>query len=356
MQITITGICGFVGSTLARELSRSLPEANISGIDNLSRPGSERNLRQLRKEGFEIVEGDIRRADDLAKLSKPEWIVDAAANPSVLAGVDGQSSSREVLDHNLVGTIELLEWAKANSATFTLLSTSRVYAIDPLTKLELSVKDEAFAFSDGPTGVTSRGIDESFSTDPPLSLYGSSKKASELLALEYGSAFDFPVWINRCGLMAGAGQFGKADQGILAFWLHRYHARLPLQYIGFGGTGHQVRDALHPRDLVGVLVQQFETGLRWAHPRTCNFSGGQENAISLRRLSDWCADRFGKHEVLASKEERPFDLPWVVLDSSRAEKLWDWRPATSLDAMLEEIAIHAEENPHWLELSSPSST
>lgn len=333
-----------------------MPDADISGIDNLSRPGSEWNLGHLRKEGFGIVEGDIRRAEDLAKLPPPAWIIDAAANPSVLAGVDGQSSSREVLDHNLVGTMELLEWARKHHATFTLLSTSRVYAIEPLTKLDLTVQSEAFAFSAGPDGVTSRGIDETFSTEPPLSLYGVSKRTSELLALEFGSAFDFPVWINRCGLMAGAGQFGRADQGILAFWLHRYRSRQPLRYIGFGGTGHQVRDALHPRDLVNVLRKQFEAGLNWEHSRTCNFSGGEENTISLRQLSGWCASRFGEHEVDGSREERPFDLPWVVLDSSRAAELWDWRPTTTLDAILEEIAIHAEENPHWLELSSPSST
>ena len=36
------------------------------------------------------------------------------------------------------------------------------------------------------------------------------------LILEYGECFGFPVWINRCGVLAGAGQFGKADQGIFS--------------------------------------------------------------------------------------------------------------------------------------------
>ena len=49
--------------------------------------------------------------------------------------------------------------------------------------------------------------------------------ASEMVALDYGNAFDFPVHINRCGVLAGASQFGKADQGIFSFWLHSWRAK-----------------------------------------------------------------------------------------------------------------------------------
>jgi hypothetical protein len=63
-------------------------------------------------------------------------------------------------------------------------------------------------------GFSDAGIAEDFSIDPPVSPYGSTKRASETLALEYGAAFGFPVWINRCGVLADAGQFGTAEQGI----------------------------------------------------------------------------------------------------------------------------------------------
>jgi nucleoside-diphosphate-sugar epimerase len=46
---------------------------------------------------------------------------------------------------------------------------------------------------------------------------------------------------------------------------------------------------------------------------------------------------------------RPFDIPWMVLDSSLAKKTWDWSPATPLTDILEEIAQHAEANPDWME-------
>jgi len=348
MKVLITGICGFVGSVIAREITRAMPDASIYGIDNLSRPGSETNVEPLRALGIDVHQGDIRFAADLEKLPPPDWVIDAAANPSVLAGVDGKMGSREVVDHNLLSTINLLELCKDNSATFTLLSTSRVYAIKPLADMETRVENGAFVPADGNSGVS-----EDFSTAAPISLYGATKLASETMALEYGETFDFPVWINRCGVLAGAGQFGKPDQGIFSFWINSYLQKRPLKYIGFGGHGHQVRDALHPRDLIGVMRKQQETGRNWDAERICNFAGGCKSSMSLRQLSDWCAERFGfEHPVAADPEPRRFDLPWVVLDSALAGKLWDWNTQTSLTDILEEIATHAEANPNWLELSN----
>ena len=134
-----------------------------------------------------------------------------------------------------------------------------------------------------PKGVSARGIAEEFSTAPPLSLYGASKLASEVLALEYGEAFCFPVWINRCGLLAGAGQFGRADQGIISFWINACLRRRPLKYIGFGGRRHQSRDALPPCDPVPLLSRQFEYRGQ-SEIRIFNFGGGLANAFSLLQL------------------------------------------------------------------------
>jgi CDP-paratose 2-epimerase len=182
------------------------------------------------------------------------------------------------------------------------------------------------------------------------SLYGATKLASECLALEYGESFGFPVWINRCGVLAGAGQFGRTDQGILAFRIHSWRERSALRYLGFGGHGYQVRDALHPRDLVPVL--QAQTGdSRNGIERIQNLSGGANNALSLLQLSNWCESRFGEHSVSADPQERPNDLPWVVLSSARAHAQWGWRPQTGLEEILEEIADHAESHPDWLRLS-----
>ena len=372
MHLLITGICGFAGSVIARGLLEHLPGVRITGIDSLIRKGSETNLEPLRALGIDVRVGDIRNELDLTDLPAVDWVLDCAANPSVLAGVDGQTSAKELLDHNLGGTIHLLEYCRKHKAGFILLSTSRVYSIPPLASLPVEVENGAFrpqnaqdsqkkSATNPPLchpvplvatpGLSQLGVSERFSTEPPISLYGSSKKCSELLALEYGMTFDFPVRINRCGVLAGAGQFGKADQGIFSFWIHSWAGRRPLKYIGFGGGGHQVRDCLHPRDIVPLLITQMGDPGRKVEP-ILNISGGVESAMSLAQLSAWCADSLGAHQVSADNNPRPFDIPWMVLDSSAVMKAWDWKPSTPRDAILKEIALHAERNPDWLDLVS----
>jgi CDP-paratose 2-epimerase len=356
MKILISGVCGFVGSTLARALLQSGSSHQVFGFDNFIRPGSESNRAELKALGVKLFHGDLRSASDLETLPACDWVIDAAANPSVLAGVDGKTSSRQLIEHNLGGTVNLLEYCKLHRAGFILLSTSRVYSIAPLAALPVSAVDGAFRPTPGaalPTGVTAAGVDESFATLAPISLYGATKLASEALTLEYGETFNLPVFINRCGVLAGAGQFGRPDQGIFAYWINSHLQRRPLRYIGFGGHGHQVRDCLHPRDLAPLLEKQFTAPKLSASDRLANFSGGVASARSLRQLTDWCAARFGAHPVGVDSAVRPFDIPWIVLDHAKATRLWDWRPQTTTDAILDEIAEHAREHPGWLDISAP---
>ena len=166
-----------------------------------------------------------------------------------------------------------------------------------------------------PAGLTAAGVREDFSTTAPVSLYGATKLASEQLALEYGMAYDFPVWVNRCGVLAGAGQFGRPDQGIFSYWINSWLRRRPLGYTGFGGQGYQVRDCLHPADLVPLLERQIAS-VNDNHPRVANVGGGQASAISLCQLSEWCRERLGDHLVTSQSEARPFD---VALACARRE-------------------------------------
>ena len=353
MKLLITGICGFAGSTLARAWLEAVPGLVVYGMDNFSRPGSEQNRAALQKLGVMLIHGDIRMASDFDAIPHVDWVIDAAANPSVLAGVDGMTSSRQLVEHNLLGTVNILEYCKRHQAGFILLSTSRVYSISPLAAVAVDVAGEAFTLSTGqalPPGLTPSGVAETFGTASPVSLYGSTKLASETLALEYGETFGFPVWINRCGVLAGAGQFGKADQGIFAFWINSWLRGRPLAYFGFGGTGYQVRDCLHPRDLISLLRKQTAS-VAAASARIINLGGGAANAMSLAELSSWCRERFGDRSVAAVPETRRFDIPWLVMDSALAGTTWGWRPETPLASILEEIAHHAEAHPHWLEMS-----
>ena len=351
MKILITGIAGFAGYSIAKQLADVNPKLEIIGIDNLSRRGSDRNTPLIKALGIPYFHGDIRSQSDIDALPSVDWVIDCAANPSVLAGLNGNSSSRQLMEHNLIGTINLLEYCKRHKAGIILLSTSRVYSASELSALPVKPSDDRFDLQDCDlNGITSLGISEVFPTTAPLSLYGASKLASETLILEYGECFDFPVWINRCGVLAGAGQFGKADQGIFSFWIHSFKEKNALKYIGFDGTGHQVRDALHPKDLIPLLTRQIHEP-NWDAPKIVNVGGGIKNSMSLKQLSKWCENRFGPNKVVSSLEKRPMDAPWIVMDSAVAQNAWNWNPRIGINQILKEIADFADQNPDWLKIS-----
>ena len=144
MRILITGVCGFVGSTLAQCLLERLPGLHIAGIDNLMRPGSETNRTRLERLGVEFIHGDLRAASDIAALPPCDWVIDAAANPSVLAGLSGSGSSRRLFEHNLSALGNVLEYCSQHKAGLLLLSSSRVYSIAGLIDVPLTVQDRAY--------------------------------------------------------------------------------------------------------------------------------------------------------------------------------------------------------------------
>lgn len=349
MKVLITGICGFVGSRLAIALSETIPGAEITGLDNLLRPGSEGNRAELSKRGIQFMHGDLRMRSDVDALPTCDWVIDAAAHPSVLAGVDGRSSPRQLGEHNLSGTLNILEYCRERKAGFILLSTSRVYSVRDLATLPMVERDRAFALDESkplPGGVSGSGLSEAFPTRQPISLYGATKLASEVMAVEYGLTFDFPVWIDRCGVLAGAGQFGTAEQGIFSYWLHAHSARLPLRFIGFGGGGCQVRDAFHPEDLARLVTLQMQR--KPGGDPVYNVGGGVANSLSLAQLTAWCDERFGAHRPQPDNRPRPFDIPWVIMDGARVREEFDWTPARTLDSILDEIGDHVRAHPGWL--------
>src|SRR5262245_7202390 len=339
MRALIAGACGFVGSELAAALLDRGEGLSLLGIDSLLRPGSETNRAKLRSLGVTLMHADIRCASDLESLPAADRVIDAAANPSVLAGTGQGFSRRQLFEHSLAGTVNLLEYAKRHRAGFILLSSSRVYSIAALRALPIETQDGAYVLNSAtplPPGVSPNGIGLDFPTTAPVSLYGAAKLACEVMALEYGEAFGFPVWINRCGVLAGPGQFGTPDQGIFSYWIHAHRARRPMRYTGFDGLGRQVRDALHPRDLARLIECQMRTTRPGSGQRTYIAGGGRDNAISLSNLNQWCNQRFGAHTPASDPTPRLYDVPWIVMDSGDALRDFGWRVEIPLHTVLEE--------------------
>ena len=349
MTILITGAAGFVGSCISQYFREHYSNVNIIGIDNLSRRGSENNIVRLVEMGCKFYHGDIRNKEDIDDLPKADWIIDCAANPSVLAGLDGGSLG--LVNNNLTGTINLLEKCKRDFAGFIMLSTSRVYSIHQLSNIP--IEENHFTFSikkdaSYPSGFSESGVSEKFSTQSPVSLYGATKLASEIMALEYHHTFGFPVWINRCGVIAGPGQFGKIDQGVFSFWVYQYLLNKPLSFIGFGGSGKQARDFFHPFDLFNLIHKQIMSSEKSAS-KILNVGGGVKNTWSLLQLDSFCKKAIDKDkEVKQVAENRSFDIPLYISDYSLAEKEWDWQPALSAEDIMLQIVKYGYENLEYL--------
>jgi CDP-paratose 2-epimerase len=357
MNILVTGGCGFVGSAICRGLLAHRPGCRVTALDNLRRVGAETNREPLAGMGVGIVHGDVRLQSDIDALGPFDWVIDAAAEPSVLAGTAAGTTAgsattpRQLVEHNLLGTVNLLEAAARWRAGVVILSTSRVYSIPAIVTLPLVEagcdRGPTFVLDPAqplPSGVSVSGITEAFSTAAPVSLYGATKLASEAIALEYAHRHGTPCVIDRCGVMAGGGQFGRADQGIFSWWIRQWRAGKPLTYIGFGGRGLQVRDCFHPDDLVALLVAQLASPP--PAPEIFNASGGAASATSLAQLSQWCYEHLGPYSgeqpIAAAAETRPYDLPWVVLDHSAVTARYGWQPRRSPADIFTEIATAAQ--------------
>jgi CDP-paratose 2-epimerase len=344
-RVLITGGAGFVGANLAVALAARHPGWEIVALDNLRRRGSELNLARLREAGVSFVHGDVREADDLLALNPVDAIVECSAEPSALAGVDDSPSY--ALHTNLLGAYHCLELARRDAAQFIFLSTSRVYPIGGLAAVRYDEHATRFELS-GPQlspGVSDKGISEDFPLAGARTIYGTTKLAAELLVAEYAAGFGLPTVINRCGVIAGPWQMGKVDQGVFTYWLLAHQLGLPLRYLGYAGTGKQVRDVLHVEDLIDLLDDQLLRPDAW-DGATVNVGGGREHSLSLQETTAICRELTGNDVAVqaAADAPRPGDVPIYISDCAGLEAYSDWRPQRSAHQTLADTSTWLHEH------------
>ena len=333
-----------MGSALALGLGQKYPDWQITALDNLKRRGSELNLPRLAEANINFVHGDVRNSEDLdASLLQPDLILECSAEPSVLAGYN---SPKYVLETNLVGTINCLELARQTKADFIFLSTSRVYPINYLSNLLYSETDTRFQLNATQEiiGASGYGIAENFPLDQVRSLYGTTKLASELLIAEYADSYGIRTLINRCGVLTGPWQMGKVDQGVFALWMAFHYFNKSLKYIGYGGTGKQVRDFLHIEDLLTLIDIQIER-LEELKGETFNVGGGVENSLSLLETTQLCQEITGNEIAIAPiAENRQGDVPIFITDSRKVIEKTGWQPQQDAKTTLTDIYEWIREN------------
>jgi CDP-paratose 2-epimerase len=187
-------------------------------------------------------------------------------------------------------------------------------------------------------GASAAGVAESFPLDGARTLYGATKLASELFIQEYAEAFNVHSIINRCGVLTGPWQMGKVDQGVIVLWIAKHIFKGELGYIGFGGSGKQVRDLLHIDDLVDLLLIQISR-FNELCGETFNVGGGREVSVSLRELTALCSEITGNTiPVRRTTEDRPGDVRLYLTDSRKVMQRLDWKPRRSVHDIVQQIS------------------
>jgi CDP-paratose 2-epimerase len=341
-NILVTGGAGFVGSSLAIGIKKKYPHYTVTCLDNLKRRGSELNISRLAAHDIKFVHGDIRNREDFYPVEAGlTTIIEASAEPSVLAGVD--SAPDYLINTNLVGTVNCLYLAAKLKADFIFISTSRVYPIEAINESAFTENETRFVLSAQQPikGLSTEGLSEDFPIDGFRSLYGATKLSSEFLIKEFNKFYNIRTIINRCGVLTGPWQMGKVDQGVIVLWVARHFWKKKLGYFGYGGKGKQVRDILHIDDFCRLIDFQLHN-MDALNGRLFNVGGGREISVSLKELTAICQRVTGNTvEIEEISEDRQADIRIYITDNSLLHATTGWRPVVSVEQIVLDIY-------HWI--------
>ena len=281
-------------------------------------------------------------------LGNFDVLVEASAEPSVTAGLD--SDPTYVINNNLYGSINCFNVCLKNKAKLIFLSTSRVYPIDWIENANFKEESTRFVFDENQTtaGISPKGISEALSLEGARSFYGTTKLASELFIQEYAAFYGLQAAITRFGVIAGPRQMGKTDQGVVTLWMAKHYWNQSLKYIGYGGTGKQVRDILHVDDLVELIDLQIHQ-IEKFNGKIYNVGGGLENSASLLEMTQICKKITGNTINIASEAvTRTADLRIFVTDNTKIETETGWKPKKSVATVFQDIYHWIKENEEQL--------
>jgi CDP-paratose 2-epimerase len=325
----ITGGAGFIGTNLAARLLRDGRAVRI--LDNLSRPGTEHNLRWLSDTFGDKLE--FRLADVRDRHALRDAVSDAVEVYHFAAQVAVTTSLVDPLhdfEVNGRGTLNLLEELRRIDKPPPLLFTSTNKVYGGLDDLPLAVSDTRYDLAD--PALHARGIDES----APLTFcspYGCSKGASDQYVLDFAHTFHLPAAVLRMSCVYGPHQFGTEDQGWVAHFMRRALAGEPIVIYG---DGRQVRDILFAEDLVDALLLARDR-MEAVRGLAFNIGGGPQNAVSLRELLAQLERIHGAMPAVRYEGWRASDQRYYVSDCSRFRAATGWQPCTSVAVGLEQL-------------------
>jgi len=315
-SVLITGGAGFIGANLADAF---LSEGRrVTVLDNLSRPGVERNLRWLAErhgDKLRAIPGDLRDAPTLTAVAgEAEAVFHLAAQTAVTTSL---TSPMEDFEVNARGTLNLLEAVRATGRRLPVIfaSTNKVYGA--LADLDIADTDTRCGPLDN--DLAAHGVGEMRPLDF-CTPYGCSKGVADQYVLDYAKSYGIPAAVLRMSCIYGPRQFGTEDQGWVAHFLIRALEGRPVSVFG---TGRQVRDVLHVRDAVAAYRAVLDRIDRLSG-RAFNLGGGPQNAVSLREVLDEIWQITGQPVQVDYSDWRQGDQPWFVADTRALTAATGW--------------------------------
>ncbi|MBN2289607.1 MAG: GDP-mannose 4,6-dehydratase [Candidatus Glassbacteria bacterium] len=312
MQMLVTGGAGFIGSHLVERLLAEGHE--VTCLDNFNHyydPAvKRRNISPLLEDKrFTLVEADIRDMDTLRSLFRErrfDKVIHLAAQPGVRLSLQNPGLYMNI---NVTGTLNLLEALREfGTESFIFGSSSSVYGAT-----------EAIPFrEDGEL--------------KPISPYGASKRAGELLCEVYRHVYRIPIVVLRFFTVYGPRQ--RPDMAI-----HKFIRQIDRGgKISLYGDGLSRRDYTFVADIVDGIVAALDKGFAFE-----TFNLGNSEPVALRHLISTIEDCLGKKAVIENLPEQPGDPFVTYADIEKSGRLLDYRPQVKIEQGLERFVRWYEE-------------
>jgi CDP-paratose 2-epimerase len=317
----VTGAAGFVGTNLAHRLLSQGERVRV--LDDLSRPGVERNLAWLESEHgsrLQVEAADVRDEAVVERaMAGARSVFHFAAQVAVTTSLEEPWRDAGV---NLLGTLNVLEAARARTQPVPVVftSTNKVYGA----LADVALEEVGGRHQPVDPVLRARGISEARGLEF-CTPYGCSKGAADQYVLDWHKSFGLPTAVFRMSCIYGPHQFGNEDQGWVA---HFVISALAGEPITIYGDGKQVRDVLFVEDLVDALLAA-RSAMPAVAGRAFNIGGGPKNAVSVREVVALIAELTGVQPQLAFGPWRTGDQRWYVTDPRAFERATGWRPTTS---------------------------
>ena len=318
MRILLTGAAGFIGAQTAQRLLAAGHE--VIGLDNLNDyydvALKQARLARLSSPGFRFVKLDLADNEAIAQLFARERfarVVHLAAQAGVRHSLQ---EPHAYIRSNITGTLNVLEGCRHNGVEHLVYaSTSSVYGAN--TDMPFSVHRIA---------------------DHPLSLYGASKRANELMAHSYSALFGLPTTGLR--FFTVYGPWGRPDMALFAFTRNILEGR-PIDVYN---RGHHARDFTYVDDIAEGVARACERiaqpnpgwDSRAPDPATSSapfrlYNIGNHQPVQLMRYIEVIEQCLGRKAQLNLLPLQPGDVPETFADIDDLVRDVGYRPATPIE-------------------------